>query len=568
MGTRIEDCSCPREAHWRPGARWARREDALPPHQRTPMRELGRRTEPAAVPFRRFGSSPGRGGGPPPKAVVEGAFHLAQPPLHQPAADPLARPGEDNPLITVHRVGNRIEIAAASPEAQTLGLTPGMPLTQARVLVPNLDIRDAEPEADAALLTRLALFAARRWTPRPAFSGTDGLWLDLDGVAHLFGGEERMCRRIRLFCARLGYTARIAVAGTPGAAHALARFGSEPLILCRSGAEAEALAPLPLSALRVEEGTLAAARRLGLETVGELFSMPRGPLQRRFGQAFLTRLDQAVGRAAEPFDPIVPEEPPSAALRFAEPIATPEAIEEALGELMARLVHTLEKAGLAARVFTLLCERVDRAEQRLRIGTARPTRDAGHLLRLLKMKIETIEPGFGLDAMRLVAGRCEPLGPEQLSGEKAPPGLASLVDRLATRLGLRRVFRTSAIESDLPERSVRRIGPLAIPEAWPRWPRPVRLLSPPEPIEQVMAELPDQPPVRFSWRGKLHRVRRADGPERLYGEWWRSFREAEAVRDYFQVEDEEGARFWLFRRGDGEDTRTGDLSWYLHGVFG
>jgi protein ImuB len=469
-------------------------------------------------------------------------------------------------LLLSRRVGNRLEIAAASPEARAIGLHPGMAVAQARALVPGLDIRDSDPEADSALLTRLALFAARRWTPRAAVSGPDGLFLDLTGVAHLFGGEEAMCRRILAFCERAGFAARIAVAGTPGAAHALARFG--PFTLCPPGGEAAALAPLPLAALRVEEPVLAAARRLGLEAIGDLLSLPRGPLQRRFGKTLLARLDQALGRSAEPTEPVVPEDPPSALLRFAEPIATAEAIAEALGLLMSRLIATLRETGLAARTLALLAERVDGRVERIAIGTARATRDGAHLFRLLAMKIETIEPGFGLDEMRLVAGRVEPLGPRQLSGEEGESDLASLVDRLAGRLGARRLYRATAVESDVPERSVARVGPLDAAVPWPKWPRPVRLFSPPERVENVVALLPDQPPRRFTWRGRAYRVARADGPERIHGEWWKRSAEAEAVRDYFQVEDEEGARFWLYRRGDGVDHRTGDLSWYLHGVFG
>ena len=446
-----------------------------------------------------------------------------------------------------------------------------MALTQARMLVPGLDVRDADPAGDAAWLARLGLFAARRWTPRAAVSGADGLWLDLSGVAHLFGGERRMCARILAFCGRLGFAARIAVAATAGAAHALARFGGDCLILCPPGAEAEALAPLPLAALRLEAEALAAARRLGVESVGQLAAMPRGPLQRRFGAGLLTRLDQALGRASEPFEPIVPEDPLCVLLRFVEPIATAEAIEQAMAEALRRLVRALERSGLAARRLTLAGERVDGAEQVVRIGTARATRDGAHLLRLLTPKIETIDPGFGLERMRLVADRVEPLGPQPidgaLAGGRPAPDLVPLIDRLAGRLGARRLFRMSAVESDVPERSVRRIGPLARPEGWPRWPRPVRLLSPPERLDNVMALLPDQPPRRFTWRGRAYRVRQADGPERIHGEWWKRSAEAEAVRDYFQVEDEAGQRFWLFRRGDGEDARSGDLSWYLHGVF-
>jgi protein ImuB len=476
------------------------------------------------------------------------------------------------PLVTVHRSGQRMEIAAACPRSRALGLGRGMALTHARILVPGLDVRDSEPEADRALLARLGLFGARRWTPRAALSGADGLWLDLQGVTHLFGGEEQLCARILGFCARLRLAARIAVAGTPGAAHALARFGSRRLILCSSGGEAEAIGPFPIAALRVGEDVIAAARRLGIETIGDLSAMERAPLERRFGKSLLLRLDQALGRAAEPFDPIVPEEPPSATLRLAEPIATAEAIGAVLEQLMTLLVRTLTEAGLAARRLSLICLRVDGVEQAIAIGTARASRDGAHLLRLLVPKIETIEPGFGIEAIRLVAGRCEPLGPQPvetlLTGGKSEPDLAPLVDRLAARLGERRLFRLGAVESDVPERSVRRLGPLAETVSWPDWPRPVRLLSPPERVDNVLAELPDQPPRRFVWRGRIHRVSRADGPERVHGEWWKRSGEADAVRDYFQVEDEEGGRFWLYRRGDGIDLRTGDLSWWLQGAFG
>ncbi|MDB5721035.1 MAG: polymerase family protein, partial [Alphaproteobacteria bacterium] len=165
------------------------------------------------------------------------------------------------PLLTTHKIGNRVEIEAVSPEAAALGLRPAMPLAKARAMFRSLDVADADPEADAAVLNGLALFAARRWTPRAAVSGADGLWLDLDGAAHLFGGEEIMCRRILRFCARAGFAARIAVADTPGAAHALARFGGSALAFGAAGCEA--LAPFPIEALRLEPDVVAAARRLG-----------------------------------------------------------------------------------------------------------------------------------------------------------------------------------------------------------------------------------------------------------------------------------------------------------------
>jgi protein ImuB len=523
IGQRIEDCSCPRGGHWRPGARWAKE---LP-------------------------SSEGRGRGPAGAAGWE---------------------GEGTPLLTSRKTGNRIEIAAVSREAAALGLRPGMPLAKARAMFRELDVVDADPEADAAVLRELALFAARRWTPRAAVSGSDGLWLDLDGVAHLFGGEEKMARRILAFCARAGFSARIAVAAAPGAAHALARFGRAPLILCPAGGEAEALAAFPIEALRIDPDVAGAARRLGIDRVADLLALPRAPLQPRFGTDLLVSLDRALGRSAEPIDPIVPEVPPCALLRFAEPIASAEALEEALCHLLRELAGALGKAHLGIRRLAWLCHRVDRDVQQVVVGTARPSRDVRHLLRLIQPKIETLDPGFGIERMQLVASRCEPLAPQAiegaLTGETAVPDVAELVDRLAGRLGPGRLYRVSSVESDVPERSFRRVGPFDATAPWPDWPRPVRFLSPPEPLDNVIAELPDLPPRLFRWRGRVHRVRRGDGPERIYGEWWKRSGEADAVRDYFRVEDEEGNRFWLYRRGDSIDPRTGDLSWWLQGAFG
>lgn len=516
-------CPCPRGDGWRPGARWARK-DAPPPR----------------------GPSP---------------------------ASPLP------PLVTTQRAGQRIAIAAACPAARAQGLAPGMALTQARALLPGLAVHDADPAGDAAALRRLAIFAAKRWTPCAAACGDDGLWLDLTGVTHLFGGEERMCRRLLAFCARAGFTARIALAGTWGAAHALARHGKEEefplsssrrILICPPGGEAAAIAPLPLAALRIEAPALDAARRLGIERVADLLGLPRGPLVRRFGAATLMRLDQALGRTAEPIAPIEPPATPFAELRFAEPIATAEAIARAIEQLVARLADTLERRRLGARMLRLACRRVDGGDQHAAIATARPTRDAPHLVRLLAMKIETIDPGFGIEAMRLIAVRADRLGAVALALAEArhATDLAPLVDRLVGRLGPRALWRPSAVESDVPERSVARVAPLAAATGWPRdWPRPARLLSPPERIE-VLALLPDSPPRRFTWRGAEHRVTRGDGPERIHGEWWRRSGEADAVRDYFRVEDEAGQRFWLYRRGDGLDGCTGDLSWFVQGLFG
>ncbi|WP_286712467.1 DUF6504 family protein [Sphingomonas sp. 67-41] len=515
-------------------------------------------------------------------------------PLHQAASrlGPPPRSGEElKPLVTSLRNGSRIEIAAACPAAQALGLRPGMAVTQARAQVPGLDIRPADPEGDLASLGSLAILAARRWSPVVAVSGTEGLMLDLSGTAHLFGGEEGMARRIVTLLARAGFAARIAIADTPGAAWALARFQGN--CICPPGEQARALDDLPTPALRIDAAAVELLRRLGVDRIGQLAALPRAPLVRRFGAATVLRLDQALGRVAEPLAPVIPPEAIAVRQRFAEPIATAEAIEHWLGVLTPRLAAALEAEGLGVQALECIAERVDGVPQRIRIGLARPNRNGAHLLRLLKRRIQDVEPGYGIDAITLHVRRAAMLGPEpaiERLDEEAAPDLATLVDTLATRIGPAAMWRMRPVESDVPERSLMR-APVLDPPArgalraklddvrqldrnpplppWhPGWPRPARLLARPERLDHVMAELPDHAPRRFTWRGRAHQVIHADGPERIQGEWWKRDAERMSVRDYFRVEDETGRRYWLFRSGDGERAVTGNLSWYLHGVFG
>jgi protein ImuB len=337
------------------------------------------------------------------------------------------------------------------------------------------------------------------------------------------------------------------------------------------GGTAAALAPLPIRALRLTDDTVATLHRLGLTRIGQLMAAPRAPLTRRFGATLMRRLDQALGQV---FEPIVPLDPPaliSRRLPFVEPLFTAEAFAVVIARLTRSVCRRLERAGLGARRLDLLFERVDGSVQAIRVGTARPGRDPAHLARLLDERLETVDPGLGVEAMRLTLPLVEPFDQTQAATllDDAAPDLSVLLDRLTNRLGAERVYRVAPVESDVPERAVRRIPPLAPPgrRTWQAdLPRPVRLLSPPQPV-QALAPLPDHPPVAFTWRCKRFRVRRADGPERIHGEWWRRDAEVLAVRDYFQVEDEDGRRFWLFRRGNGIDAETGDLSWFLHGIF-
>lgn len=511
------------------------------------MRELGRRSEAAVHPFKR------------------------PMPIASPGAVPSEGEQRHAPLALTEKVGRREEIVSACPAAVALGVHVGMAATHARALVSDLDFRPAEALADAALLDKLVLRAVRRWTPTAAVTPPDGLWLDLTGCDHLHGGEERFCRRLHAFCQRAGFTARIAVADTPGAAHAIARFGGSDIAIVPAGRTIDALSPLPIAALRLSDSALGAARRFGFERVADLLPVARGPLARRLGLPAITRLDQAIGSVAEPITPRQDAAIPMVERRLLEPIGTAEAIEQVMADLLGDLAELLQGRGLGVRALRLTGFRVDGSEQVVAIGTSRPTREVPHLLRLLKLRIERIDPGLGLEQFLLVAPHTEPLGGIDLgavlAGETLVRDPARLVDVVAGRIGPRSVFRIMPVPSHVPERAVALADPIEVPGRWPLWQRPIRLLARPEPLHGVIALLPDQPPRRFEWRGRTFKVIAGDGPERIHGEWWRRDAEIWAVRDYYRVEDGEGGRYWVFRRGDGFEGETGDLSWWMHGVF-
>ena len=485
-------------------------------------------------------------------------------------------PANEPAFATVAAAGGRRSLAAVNPAAAAAGLAPGMPLADALSFLPALQTAPAEPEADAAALRRLAQWCTR-YSPWTAPDGADGIKIEITGCAHLWGGEAQLAADLAHRLLRQGIGHRLAIAGTLGAAWALARFtaASGRPALPPPGEERAALAPLPVAALRLDAATAAGLGRVGLKHVGELYPMPRAALARRFGDAVARRLDQALGDLPEPLSPLGEAPVRRVRLSFAEPIADPADLARATERLTGDLAARLAREGQGARRLALAFHRIDGRVEELHIGTARPSRDSQHLAALFIAKLDTIDPGLGVEDMILALFAAEPLLPEQIAidrqSDPAASGLAPLFDRLGARLGLAAISRLEARDSHIPERAsvcvpfdtARRNRPGARNVGRP--PRPVRLFAPPEPIEASWL-LPDDPPFRFTWRRRPYRVRRADGPERIADEWWTAggSAAADAIRDYYRVEDEEGRRFWLFRAGlPGAPPPR----WFVHGVF-
>ena len=484
--------------------------------------------------------------------------------------------------------------------AEAAGLALGEPLADARAKAGRVQTRAVDTAADDAALRRLALWATR-YTPTASpwgeENGADGFFLDIEGAAHLFGGEEKLLADLSYRLEKnFGLPARLAVADTPGMAWALARFhtpflprnaGEEKYVILPSGQEAQALAPLAVEALRLSPDTCRTLRRLGFKTVGALLDKPRAPFAARFPAELLQRIDQALGRIEEPLKPIVAP-PVYHTLRYLlEPFFTQEAIVALARRHMQTLAQVLVRDDVGARGLRLSLYRVDGGVETIDIALTLPSRDVAHIVRLIDLKLEAIaaaeDAGFGFEAVGLAVTHAERMAARQNEliapshsfpasgggsgwghGGDDAEGCALLVDTLRQRLGPRSVRGFEPVASHLPERA-EKLAPITISfspamqgridsnssaaAAWPepdQTTRPLLLLPHAEPTE-VMALIPDGPPRRFRWRGVTYEVAGAQGPERIGAEWWHlsappapsnaSARLQALTRDYYLVED-------------------------------
>ncbi len=476
--------------------------------------------------------------------------------------------------------------------AQAAGVVPGLTLADARALLPVLAAAEVDTAADRRALEGLADWCGRYtpWTAvdeidgRPGGMGNTGggagLWLDISGCAHLFGGERELVDDLVGRLAGFGFAATAAVADTAGAAWAIARFGGGNSVVVPPGDAMAALTPLPIDGLRLPAKTIEALSRVGLRRIGDLMALPRTPLAARFGNIVLKRLEQALGRVDEPLSPRRPAPAMHVRLAFAEPVGRADDIALATRKMLDDLCARLAAAHLGVRRLELVLYRTDGTVACAAVGTSRPVRNPDHLQRLFREKLDGLDVGFGVEVTVLAATVVAPLAPAQAAMGFEPRGHAEaigrLIDRLGNRLGAGNVMRLVDHASHIPERACRRVPALADAPAVacdgdqrPRQPRPLQLLPWPEPIE-VMAPVPDGPPVLFRWRRVQHRVTAAEGPERIEPEWWREedghdLARRSSIRDYYRVEDVQGHRFWIYREGFYRP----DVAprWYLHGLF-
>ena len=477
------------------------------------------------------------------------------------------------PQALIAETAHGPRITAANAVAHGAGVQTGTMLADARALCPAFTVAPADPAGDRAALEALALWA-QRWGPWSALDLPDGLVVDVTGVAHLFGGEAGLIADAARSLAARGFAARLAIAPTAGAAWALSHYGPEGAILHPGGS----LDELAVAALRLDPATVLVLRRLGLKRIGDLSGVARDALARRFRNHKapaanpLVRLDQLRGLVPEPLLPVLPVDVPLVQRRLMEPIRHRNLLDQVLGDLCADLVRVLEGRALGARRLELALWKVDGEVLQRRLELAAASRDPAHIAALFGRKLDDLDAGFGIELARLRAPWTEPLPLSQRDFEAAAEAhgtsLAACIDRLAIRLGPDAVRRPVLRASHVPERAQKWVPPLEVESAsqgdLPFHTRPLKLFDRAEPIAVLYAS-PDGLPRRVRWRGQVHEIARAEGPERIAPEWWRE-RSTVRLRDYYRIEDGEGRRYWIYRAGLPDDGRGGIPEWFLQGL--
>lgn len=475
----------------------------------------------------------------------------------------------DVPFVFAAPDHGRNIITAVSPLAAAQGISTGMKAADAKAICPGLEVLDDKPGRSRKLLKGIGEWCIR-FSPIVMIDdfSVDGLFMDISGCTHLWGGEREYLKEIVSRLKSKGYTVRLAIADTLGAAWAISRFGSQTPLIPVSG-HTSALLTLPPVALRLDGITLAKLSKLGFYQIKSFIGMPRSVLRRRFGEDFLSRLGQALGTVEEPILPLQVQAPFEERLPCLEPIKTRNGIEIAIYRLLESLCLRLKNEGKGLRTAVLTCYRIDGKIIQISIGTNGATHSISHLHKLFGLKIEQIRPALGIELFILEAPKVDDVSPGQEVLWTAKPGLDNqsviqLLDRVTGKVGTGVIHRYVPASHYWPERSAKlSAGITEKPET--DWridkPRPTELLKNPEPIE-VMALIPDNPPKFFIYKGLKHDVVKADGPERIEREWWLDQGEH---RDYYQVEDSQGQRYWLFRLGHYDGGQK--YKWFIHGFF-
>ena len=538
--------------------------------------------------------------------------------------------GEGEPRALIEQQRQMMIVHSVNKTAQRLGVTPGMALSDARAFAQGLTTAQLDPHRIQTTTSQLAQWL-ERYSPLVGYNprnnpqnigGGVGFWIDVSGVAHLFGGEVRLMEDLSRRLQRMNLPdAQMAIASTPGAAWAMAHYSGNTISSIGAGDTRSALYPLSPAALRLDEKTLESLDRLGLRRIADIVKLPRAEVGQRFpgdGESLLRRLDQAFGEVAESVDPITPPAPYACRQLYPEPVQHKEAVVAGLTDGLKRVLSALERDQRGAREAHLRLFRVDGHCMLVRVKTNAPTRDPKTLLRLFDDKLDALDVGFGLDALVVDVPYHEALAYAQTSLllQNGKGANTTAFDRIANRLGDHAVAQLLVESSHTPGNDVLRL-PLGADNrrdksSWRRAhrdrtlvgldqdapaadqgriairqgkrlkqtkspveraqdpvttsPRPLHLFPQPEPISFRRS---NRHQARMTWRRIDHEVVDIQGPERVTADWWKAHIATDPERchprDYYQATDADGRRFYLFEALNADHMPTG--KWHVAGLM-
>jgi protein ImuB len=546
----------------------------------------------------------------------QSAIRNPQSPSLNPQSE-IRNPQSSPPFALVRTAANRQTVVAVCEAASARGIRPGLTLAEAKALCPGLEHAEHDVRRDA-----LGLRALGRWMmrftpvvavmngPEDPLAMPNALLLDVTGCERVFRGLDRLVAQVVAALERFGLTACVALGPNPGVAWART-FSPSPGtpgegrgegLSCRSQEDPHPnplpayrereqevasipLSSLPCESLRLDDDTVAKLYHLGIHTIGQLLAVPRDQLPARFGPLLALRLDQLAGVAPEPLVPLQPPVVIKARMDFDGVVTAQEALWAVFRELLGRVITQLERHGRGVRELDVTFVRAYATPILKTIRLSRASRDPVNLFNLFRCATEQLIDDDTTDeflGMRLLVRVHEPLPDEQiglLEGENyaGEMELDRLVERLCARMGEGSITQVKPVESHVPERAYRQeiarqsrgagVSPASLrgkdDDPRERHPptsaRPLRLL--PHPVEVPVTVNPFNDrfgqPMQFVRNNRVHRLAHVVGPERIGGQWWDGH---DKTRDYFDVEDDAGERFWIFRVNE---TRR----WFLHGQY-
>ena len=442
-------------------------------------------------------------------------------------------------------------VLRADRKASLRGIAQGMRTTAALAVAPQLRLVPRDAVAETEALLGLAGWCVQ-FTPKVAPRFPEALLLEVSGSLKLFGGLVPILDALTHGLARQGFTATIAVASTAEAALWLARAGRADIV---DGNPRSAIETLPLAVLRLDDKAVELLERLGIRTIGELMTLPRDGMARRFGPTLPDILERALGHQDDAcsFFSLPP--------RFAATLELPaeaiqsEALLFAAQRLLVQLEGYLTARSAGVQSFTLRLFHRGRQPTLLGVGLVNASRNAAHFAQLLRERLGSTNLRAPVHSISLEAERIEPFAGTTLGllpdDRNGAGEWERLIERLRSRFATEAVAALKVTADHRPERASCLAAPegkqlrLELTPDHRPGERPFWLLDTPRPIEEI-GNVPH-------YEGPLALL---SGPERIESGWWDG---ADVKRDYFVARNNHDALFWIYReRGSG---------WYLHGIF-